>query len=115
MPQSARSAWAVGVKVSAKVRSFYKSDEECKQLEGDDWETKRTFGTIKRCIKKNLKYQVSWDDNTKLTCNVSFLTVVTPEINVIGRVNPTASATSETAASNGYVLLSFALSCVLYI
>ena len=101
--------------MSAKVRSFYKSDEECKQLEGDDWETKLTFGTIKRCIKKKLKYQVSWDDDTTLTCNASFLTVIAPEIDEQPSANPTANATSETAASNGCVLFSFPLSRVLYI
>ena len=80
MQQSAGGACSVGAKVSAKVRSFYKSDQECKELEGDGWETKLTFGTIKRCIKKNLTYRVDWNDGTTISCNVSDHTVIAPEI-----------------------------------
>ena len=115
MQQSAGGACSVGAKVSAKVRSFYKSDQECKELEGDGWETKLTFGTIKRCIKKNLTYRVDWNDGTTISCNVSDHTVIAPEIDEQTSANPTANATSETAASNGCVLFSFPLSRVLYI
>jgi hypothetical protein len=115
MQQSAGGACSVGAKVSAKVRSFYKSDQECKELEGDGWETKLTFGTIKRCIKKNLTYRVDWNDGTTISCNVSDHTVIAPEIDEPPSANPTASITSRTTASNGYVLFSLVLSCVLYI
>ena len=54
-------------------------------------------------------------DGTVLTCNVSFLTVIAPEIDEQTSANPTANATSETAASSGCVLFSFPLSRVLYI
>jgi hypothetical protein len=60
MQQTTGGACAVGVKGSAKVRRFYKTDEECKELEGGDWATKLTIRTIVRCIKKNLTYRVDW-------------------------------------------------------
>jgi hypothetical protein len=115
MQQTTGGACAVGVKESAKVRRFYKTDEECKELEGGDWATKLTIGTIVRCIKKNLTYRVDWNGGTTISCNVSDHTVIAPEIDEQTSANPTANATSETAASNGCVLFSFPLSRVLYI
>ena len=71
-------------------------------------------GVVRTVVLRASLYRTTCD-GTALTCNVSFLTVIAPEVDEPPSVNSTASATSETATSNGYVLLSFALSCVLYI
>jgi hypothetical protein len=109
----------VGVRESAKVRRFYKTDGECKELEGGDWATKLTIGAIVRCIKKNLTYRVDWNDGTAISCNVSDHTAIAPEIDEKTSAGPTANATSETQlhpTGNGCVLFSFPLlSRVLYI
>ena len=59
--------------------------------------------------------KIDWNDGTTISCNVSDHTVIAPEIDEQTSANPTANATSETAASSGCVLFSFPLSRVLYI
>jgi hypothetical protein len=71
-------------------------------------------GVVQTIVLRASLYRTTCDGTT-ISCNVSDHTVIAPEIDEQTSANPTANATSETAASSGCVLFSFPLSRVLYI